>query len=54
MTANEIAAWVDAHWQCAAAELEAGVLDDNGNPVPGASWELGLVAYRERMNARKQ
>ena len=51
MTAEEVAAWVDAHWECAAAELEAGILDDDGNPVPGSHWERGLAAYRERMNA---
>jgi hypothetical protein len=49
MTAQEIAAWVDAHWQCAAAELEAGILNDDGSRVPGADWELGLAAYRERL-----
>jgi hypothetical protein len=48
MTAPEIAAWVDAHWPCAAAELEAGILNDDGSRVPGAHWELGLAAYRER------
>ena len=47
-TAEEVAAWVDAHWQCAAADIEAGVLDDSGCPIPGADWELGLAAYRER------
>jgi hypothetical protein len=49
MTAQEIAAWVDPHWPCAAAELEAGILDDDGSRVPGANWELGLAAYRERL-----
>ena len=47
-----VAAWVDAHWQCAAAELEASVMNDDGNRVPGADWEFGLAAYRERMSAR--
>ena len=54
MTARDIAAWVDTHWECAAAELEAGVLTDEGNPVPGANWELGLAAYRERISTRQQ
>jgi hypothetical protein len=53
MTTEEVAAWVDAHWESAAAELEAGVLDDDGNRVPGADWELGLVAFRERMAAKR-
>ena len=51
MTPQEIAAWVDAHWQCAAAELEAGIMNDDGTRVPGANWELGLAAYRERLRA---
>lgn len=54
MTTEEVAAWVDAHWQCAAAELETGVITDEGSPVPGADWELGLAAYRERMSARNR
>jgi hypothetical protein len=49
MTPPEISAWVDAHWQCAAAELEAGIMNDDGSPVPGADWELGLAAWRERL-----
>jgi hypothetical protein len=49
MTAREIAAWVDTHWQCAAAELEAGLPNDEGSRIPGANWELGLAAYRERL-----
>jgi hypothetical protein len=52
MSAEEVAAWVDAHWECAAAELEGGLIDDSGRPVPGANWELGLAAYRERKTAR--
>jgi len=48
MAPQEIAAWVDAHWQCAAAELEAGIMNDDGSRVPGANWELGLAAYLER------
>jgi hypothetical protein len=51
---TEMTAWVDAHWQCAAAELEVGRQNDDGSPIPGVSWELGLAAYLERMNAKKQ
>ena len=54
MTAQEIAAWVDGHWQCAAAELEAGILNDDGSRVPGTNWELGLAAYRERHQGAHQ
>jgi hypothetical protein len=53
MRDDEVAAWVDAHWESAAAELEAGILDDDGNRVLGADWELGLAAYLERMAAKR-
>lgn len=53
MTHEEVAAWVESHWECAAAELEAGVTNDDGAPVPGADWRLGLIAYRERTHVRK-
>ena len=49
MTAQGVAAWVDTHWQCAAAELEAGLLNDDGSRIPEANWKLGLAVYRERM-----
>jgi hypothetical protein len=49
VTAQKIAAWVDTHWQCVAAELEAGILNDDGSDVSGANWELGLAADRERL-----
>ena len=52
-TEEDIATWVDGHWEAAAAQLEAGIMDDDGNPIPGAGWERGLAAYRERMRARK-
>jgi len=54
MTETQVAAWVDAHWECAAAELEAGILGDDGVPVLGANWETGLAAYRERARTSKQ
>ena len=49
VTAQKIAAWVHTHWQCVAADLEAGLLTDDGSRIPGTNWELGLAAYRERM-----
>jgi hypothetical protein len=49
MTPQETAAWVNAHWQSVAAELEAGIMNDDGTRVPEANWELGLAAYRERL-----
>jgi hypothetical protein len=53
MTEEDIATWVDGHWEAAAADLEAGIVDDDGNRIPGADWERGLAAYRERVRARK-
>ncbi len=41
------AADVDRYWHCVAAELEAGLIDDAGDPVPESSFEEGLVAYRD-------
>ena len=32
----EINTWVDAHWECVAADLEAGLIDEKGNHIPGA------------------
>ncbi|MBP2230791.1 hypothetical protein J2847_004100 [Azospirillum agricola] len=47
-TEAEIAAWVDGHWHCAAAELEAGLIDETGAKMPGYTVEAGLAALRER------
>jgi hypothetical protein len=38
---------VDRFWHCVAAELEAGLLDDAGDPVPERGYEEGLAAYRD-------
>jgi hypothetical protein len=43
--------WVDLHWQCAAAMLEAGVMDEQGDWIDGKDWRRGLEAYRERLTA---
>ena len=40
------AADVDLYWHCVAAELEAGLIDDNGDPLPHG-FEEGLEAYRD-------
>ncbi len=32
---EDVAAWVEAHWYIAAADLEAGLIDENGDPLPG-------------------
>ena len=38
---------VDRYWHCVAAELEAGLIDDTGNPMPERGFEDGLAAYRD-------
>ena len=44
--------WVDLHWPCAAAMLEAGVMDERGEWVEDKDVRLGLEAYRERLGDR--
>ena len=47
----QIDRWVDLHWQCAAAMLEAGVMDERGEWIEGKDLRRGLEAYRERLLA---
>jgi len=49
MAEADIRAWVDLHWTCAAAMLEAGVMDEAGEWIPGTDWRRGLAAYREKV-----
>jgi len=49
MAEAHIGAWVDLHWTCAAAMLEAGVMDEAGEWIPGKDWRRGLAAYREKV-----
>lgn len=51
MPAPEIAAWVELHWPCAAAMLEAGLMDERGEWMPGQDLARGFEAYRERLEA---
>jgi hypothetical protein len=53
MAEAEVPAWVDRHWPCAAAMLEAGVMDECGEWIPGKDWRAGLAAYRERTAAER-
>ena len=39
---------VNLHWQCAAAMLEAGVMDEDGQWITDKDVHLGIEAYRER------
>ncbi len=51
MAETEIDRWVDLHWQCAAAMLEVGAMDETGGWIEGKDWRWGLEAYRERLSA---
>jgi hypothetical protein len=51
MPETQIDRWVDLHWQCAAAMLEAGVMDERGEWIEGMDWRRGSEAYRERLSA---
>jgi hypothetical protein len=51
MLETQIDHWVDLHWQCAAAMLETGVMDEKGEWIEGKDWRRGLEAYRERLLA---
>jgi len=42
-----LAAKVDRYWHCVAAELEAGLIDENGDLVPESDPDLALGAYRD-------
>ena len=53
MPEADIAHWVDLHWPCAAAMLEAGVMDESGDWVEDKDVRLGMAAYRERLLASK-
>jgi hypothetical protein len=48
MPEADIPGWVDLHWQCAAAMLEAGVMDEGGEWITDKDVRLGIEAYRER------
>jgi len=36
-----------------AAMLEAGVMDEAGEWIPGKDWRSGLAAYREKVGIHK-
>jgi len=48
MSEANIPGWVDLHWPCAAAMLEAGIMDEDGEWIPGKDLLAGFDAYRER------
>jgi hypothetical protein len=45
MPGAQIEQWVNLHWQCAAAMLEAGVMDEKGEWIEGKDLRRGLEAY---------
>ena len=51
MPETQIERWVDLHWQCAAAMLEVGVMDEKGEWIEGKDWRRGSEAHRERVLA---
>ena len=51
MAEAEIAGWVERHWECAAAMLEAGAMDETGGWVEGGDLLRGIEAYNERTSA---
>ncbi len=44
---NRLAADVDRHWHCVAAELEAELIDETGNPCVEFDYEASIAAYRD-------
>jgi len=44
---RRLSAEVDRDWYCGAAALEAGLLDDNGEPLCSTDDEAGLAADRD-------
>ena len=54
MPGEDVAAWVEAHWYIAAADLEAGLIDENGEALPAYTPERARTAVRDwlRRNPR--
>jgi hypothetical protein len=38
---------VDRYWHCVAAELEAGLIDETGNPCMEFDYAISIAAYRD-------
>jgi hypothetical protein len=49
MSEADIPNWVDLHWPCAAAMLEAGVMDEGGEWIDDKDVRKGMEAYHERV-----
>jgi hypothetical protein len=51
MAQSAISAWVELHWPCAAAMLEAGLMNEQGEWLAGQDLLKGFEAYRERVQS---
>lgn len=51
MAEAEIDDWVERHWECAAAMLEAGAMDEAGEWIDGGSLLRGIEAYKDRTSS---
>ena len=51
MAEVEIGGWVERHWECAAAMLEAGAMDEAGEWIDAGSLQRGVEAYKERASS---
>jgi len=54
MVEADIPGWVDRHWECAAAMLEAGAMDEAGEWIDGGELVRGIEAYRDRTSRGKR
>jgi hypothetical protein len=44
---GELSAAVDRYWHCIAAEIEAGLIDEQGKRLQSADFNRDLEAYRD-------
>jgi hypothetical protein len=53
MPETKIDHWVNLHWQCAAAMLEVGVMDETGEWIEGKDWRQRqfLREHRQRLQS---
>ena len=47
VSGEELATDIDRYWHCVAAKLEAGQIDEAGNPGKNYHLKEGLAAYRD-------
>lgn len=44
---DDVTPLVDRYWHCIAAELEAGIIDTNGERLKPFDFEINRAAYRD-------